>query len=68
MKSKKVSVTPLSSIAKKRFDNNMQLFHTCIVEQEKNINGIPHFFLASLNKKYYFWTPTTGNEHWKIEK
>jgi hypothetical protein len=67
-KTKRVSVTPLSSKAKNRFANNMELFHTCVVEQEKLISGVPHIFLVSLNKQYCFWVPEKGNEHWKIEK
>jgi hypothetical protein len=67
-KTKRVSVTPLSSKAKNRFANIMGLFHTCEVEQEKLIGGTPHIFLVSLNKQYCFWVPVNGNEHWKIEK
>jgi hypothetical protein len=67
-KTKRVSVTPLSSKAKNRFANIMELFHTCVVEQEKLIDGIPHLFLVSLNKSYCFWVPEKGNEHWKVEK
>jgi hypothetical protein len=67
-KLKRVCVTPISSKAKNRFANNMGLFHTCIVEQEKIIDGVEHFFLTSLNKEYCFWVPKIGNGHWKVEK
>lgn len=67
-KTKRVSATPLSSKAKNRFANIMGLFHTCEVEQEKLIDGIPHLFLVSLNKQYCFWVPVKGNEHWEIGK
>tara|TARA_R110000868_G_scaffold335198_1_gene595964 strand:- start:548 stop:745 length:198 start_codon:yes stop_codon:yes gene_type:complete len=65
MKKKKfVNITPLSSKAKNRFVNIMDSFHSCQVEQEKN----NHYFLVSLNRQYCFWCPTSGNEHWKIDK
>ena len=67
-KLKRVSVVPVSSKAKNRFHNIMDLFHTCTVEQEKLIDGVPHYFLVSLNRQYCFWVPVKGNEHWKIEK
>jgi len=67
-KIKRVSVIPVSNKAKNRFHNMMDLFHTCTVEQEKKIDGVPHMYLVSLNRQYHFWVPTAGNEHWKIEK
>jgi len=67
-KTKRVCVTPLSSKAKNRFANIMDLFHTCTVEQERNIDGIDHMFLVSLNRQYCFWVPKKGNDHWKVEK
>lgn len=63
-KKKFVCVSPISSKAKNRFANQMEKFHSCLVEQEKD--GM--FFLASLNRQYFFWIPKTGNEHWRIEK
>jgi hypothetical protein len=41
-KIKRVSVVPQSSKAKNRFINIMDNFHTCTVEQEKVIGGVPH--------------------------
>jgi hypothetical protein len=67
-KSKFVCVSPISSKAKNRFSNIMDNLHSCAVEQEKIIDGIDCFFLVSLNKKYCFWVPKKGNDHWKIEK
>ena len=67
-KLKRVSVVPLSSKAKNRFANIMDNFHMCTVEQEKVIDGVPHFFLVSMNRLYCFWVPVKGNEHWKIDK
>jgi hypothetical protein len=63
-KSKFVCVSPLSSKAKNRFANQMEKFHSCLVEQETD----DMLFLASLNKQYFFWVPKKGNEHWKVEK
>lgn len=63
-KKKFVCVSPLSKKAKNRFANEMELFHSCEVENEKN----DMLFLASLNKKYFFWVPKRGNEHWRVEK
>lgn len=42
----------------------MELFHSCEVESEED----DMLFLASLNKKYFFWVPKNGNEHWRVEK
>lgn len=67
-KTKRVCVTPLSSKAKNRFANVMDLFHTCTVEQERMIDGVDHMFLVSLNRQYCFWVPKKGNDHWKVEK
>lgn len=64
MKNKLVTVTPLSSKAKNRFVNIMDSFHSCRVEQETD----SMLFLASLNRKYFFWIQKEGNEHWKIQK
>jgi len=63
-KKKFVCVTPIYSKAKNRFANQMEKFHSCLIEQEKD--GM--LFLASLNRQYFFWVPKTGNEHWSIEK
>ncbi len=63
-KKKFVCVSPLSKKAKNRFANEMELFHSCEVEVEEN----DMLFLASLNKKYFFWVPKIGNEHWRVEK
>ncbi len=68
IKTKRVSITPLSGKAKNRFHNIMNRFHMCTVEQEKMIDGVLHFFLVSMNKMYCFWVPASGNEHWEIGK
>lgn len=63
-KTKFVSAIPLSIQAKDRFDNIMNLFHSCKIENETETM----YFLTSLNGKYRFWVQKEGNEHWKIEK
>ena len=63
-KQKFIAVSPLSSKAKIRFIEDMNLFHSCkIVDETEDM-----FYLSSLNKQYFFWCPKTGNEHWRIEK
>lgn len=67
-KKRRVCVTPLSRKAKNRFANEMDSFHTCTVEHEKEHDGTKFMFLQSLNKCYFFWVPIKGNEDWRIEK
>ena len=67
-KTKKLFVTPLSSKAKNRFANEMDLFHTCFVQGERNHEGQEWVFLESLNHNYFFWVPVKGNKDWKVEK
>ena len=62
MKKKFVYVKPVSANAKDRFINDMDSFHSCVIEQEKG--DMMH--LASINQCYYFWLPKEGNEHWKV--
>jgi hypothetical protein len=64
VKKKIVSVIPLSNIAKDRFDNIMDKFHSCKIEKETE----DLFLLSSLNQQYIFWCPKVGNEHWKLAK
>ena len=49
-----VTVKPLSSKAKNRLANSMDGNPVCIVEQ--NTGG--ELFLASANRKYFFWVAT----------
>ena len=67
-KIKRVCVTPLSRKAKNRFANEMDLFHTCNVEIEREHEGQKWWYLQSLNKSYYFWVPAKGNDDWKVER
>jgi|TARA_R100000084_G_C4588508_1_gene117261 hypothetical protein len=67
-KLKRVCVTPISRKAKNRFANEMDLFHTCVVEQEREHEGTKYLYLQSLNKSYFFWVPEKGNDDWKVER
>lgn len=59
-----VTVKPLSDIAKKRFKEIMNSFHSCIVEKQ----DAEYYYLKSLNKMYYFQVQKEGNEHWEVQK
>ena len=71
MKMRKVKVKPISSKAKNRLCNIMANNPVCIVEQDTG----GELFLASENRKYFFWVSTrTGtnrfgdksDSHWEI--
>ena len=73
MTNRTVNVKPLSSKAKNRLANLMEGNPTCIVEQDTG----GELFLASENRKYFFWVSTrTGSNrfgdkadaHWEIEQ
>jgi len=68
---KKVTVKPKSSKAKNRLANSMDGNPVCIVEQDSD----GELFLASENRKYFFWVSTrTGTNrfgdksdtHWEV--
>ena len=59
-----ISVIPLSKQAKIRFSEDMDLFHSCLVENETDTM----FYLQSLNKQYRFCVEKKDNCHWRIEK
>ena len=64
MSKKLICVSPISSKAKNRFANEMDKLHSCKIEDQTE----DMFFLSSINKKYFFWVPKKGNDHWRIEK
>ena len=64
IKKRFVNVIPKSSKAKNRFVNQMDALHAMEVEQEKD----NQLFLVSINRRYCFWVPKEGNEHWEIVK
>lgn len=68
---RKVIVKPKSSKAKNRLANMMESNPVCIVEQDTG----SEMFLASENRKYFFWVSTrTGTNsfgdkadaHWEV--
>ncbi len=64
VKRKMVNVEPVSNKAKNRFANMMDSLHGCHVEQEND----KQLFLASINKKYFFWIDKVNDPNWKIVK
>ena len=56
-------VTPVSKKAKNRFANLMESNDECIAEQIKGDN----MFLASTNKKHFFWASIHKDAHWQID-
>ena len=64
LKTKKrfINVAPKTSKSKNRFVNQMDSLHAMAVEQEND----HQLFVVSINRKYGFWIPKGGNEHWDI--
>ena len=59
-----VTVKPKSSKAKNRLANMMDNNPVCVVEQETSNHML---FLASENKKYFFWVSTkTTDADWEV--
>jgi hypothetical protein len=64
MKKKFINVVPVSKIARERFINHMENFHSCLViDEDENF-----YHLVSLNGMYEFHLQRKGNDHWKIVK
>ena len=66
-----VTVKPLSAKAKNRLANSMDGNPVCFVEQDTG----GELFLASANRKYFFWVATRGgtnrfgdksDKHWEV--
>jgi hypothetical protein len=55
-------VTPKSSKAKNRLANVMDGNSTCVVEQQKD----QKVFLASTNRKYFFWVDLINDSNWIV--
>jgi hypothetical protein len=55
-------VTPKSSKAKNRLANLMDRNVTCFVEQQKD----GKVFLASKNRKYFFWVDLNSDLNWIV--
>jgi len=56
-------VIPKSKKAKNRFANMMENNDECIVEQHKE----DKVFLASMNRKYFFWVNLNNDKDWQVE-
>ena len=63
-KKKFINVQPKSKKAINRFKNIMDSLHAMEVEQETDTE----YFVVSINRRYCFWIPKNGNEHWEIIK
>jgi hypothetical protein len=59
----KVQVKPKSTKAKNRLANMMEGNSTCEVEQRDG----DKWFLASTNRKYFFWANINNDEHWEVK-
>jgi len=56
-------VTPISKKAKNRFANLMDHNDECIIEQHKE----GKVFVASMNRKYFFWATLDNDPDWVVE-
>ncbi len=56
-------VTPISRKAKNRFANLMNSDDQCIIEQHVD-NRV---FVASMNRKYFFWATLDTDAHWMVQ-
>jgi hypothetical protein len=63
-KRKFVCVEPVSSLARLRFDMEMDNLHSCYVDSEED--GL--MFLSSVNNKYKFVMNKKDDENWKLVK
>ena len=59
---KRVTVKPKSSKAKNRLCNMMAGDPICLVEQQDG----DKWFLASTNRKYFFWVNVQTDENWEV--
>lgn len=64
IKRKFVCVEPVSSIARIRFDVDMDGLHSCYIDEEKDNT----LFLTSINQKYKFSMNKKEDSNWVIVK
>jgi len=64
IKRKFICVEPVSSMAKLRFDTEMDGLHSCYVDDEKDTS----FYLTSVNGKYKFIVNKKKDDNWMIVK
>jgi hypothetical protein len=58
-----MKVTAISTKAKNRLHNLMDNNPEVIVEQETETS----FFVASINRKHFFWMNKTNDSHWSLK-
>ena len=64
MKTKFVTVKPISNKATNRFYNMMDQLHSCRVEQEE----VDRLFLTSITERYSFWMNKENDDNWQFIK
>ncbi len=64
MKTKFVTVKPISNKATNRFYNMMDQLHSCRVEQEE----VDRMFLTSITDRYSFWMNKENDQNWQVIK
>ena len=57
------TLIPISRKAKNRFANIMENNDQCIIEQHKQ----GKVFVASMNRKYFFWATLDNDPHWVVQ-
>ena len=61
-KTKFITVKPISNKAKNRFANEMDLLHSCKIEQETETQ----WFLSSISGRYFFWMDKNMDNNWMV--
>ena len=64
MKTEFLIVKPKSRKAKNRFANEMDLLHSCRVENRQD----GKVFLSSISGRYFFWMNEEIDDHWEVIK
>ena len=64
IKRKFICVEPSSSVAKLRFDIDMDGLHSCYIDQEQKYI----LYLTSVNQRYKFTMSKKNDENWTIIK
>ena len=64
MKTKFITVKPISNKATNRFYNLMNELHSCRVEQEDQ----QKMFLSSISGNYSFWMSKENDQNWMVIK
>lgn len=61
-KTKFITVKPISKKAKNRFANEMDLLHSCKIENETETQ----WFLSSISGRYFFWMDKNMDKNWMV--